>query len=183
MAVTTDAGVTDEVALLAAYLDGDQRAFQQLVERHQQRVHAICYRYFRDRQDAEDATQETFVALARNAARFLGDARLSTWLHRVALNVCHDMARHRARRPLSAQQDETDIAEPIDLFAYRETELDLHDALAQLDDPSRSALVLIAIEDRSYAEAAAMTGVSVPAMKSRVHRARARLTEILEVAA
>lgn len=178
-----DVAAPDDLELLAAYGDGDETAFHQLVERHQQRVYGVCHRYFRDRRDAEDATQETFLALARHAARFRGDAQLSTWLHRVALNVCHDIARKRARRPLAAQQDAPEIAEPIDLVAFRETELDLHDALAQLDAPSRCALVLVAIEDRSYAEAAQIAGVSVPALKSRIHRARARLTDILEEAA
>ena len=178
-----DAAPPDDLDLVAAYVDGDEAAFQQLVERHQQRVYGICYRYFRDHRDAEDATQETFLSLARNAERFRGDAKLTTWLHRVALNVCHDIARHRARRPLSAQHETPDRAEPVDQVAFRETQLDLDSALEQLDVPSRCALVLVGIEGRSYAEAAEIAGVSVPAFKSRVHRARARLTDILEVAA
>lgn len=173
----------DDLDLVAAYVGGDQTAFEELVERHQRRVYAVCYRYFRDCRDAEDATQETFLALARNAARFRGDAQLSTWLHRVATNVCHDMARHRARRPRLARYDAPDRAEPVDMAGCRETELDLHSALAQLDTASRDALVLIAIEHRSHAEAAAITGISVPALKSRIHRARARLADILAEAA
>lgn len=180
---TTDAHRLADADLVAAYLDGDESAFRELVTRHERRVHGICYRYFHDHRDAEDATQETFLALARCAAQFRGDARLSTWLHRVALNVCHDIARRRARRPLPARQEAPDIAEPMDHVGLRETELDVRRALAQLDTRSRQALVLVAIEGRTYAEAAAITGVSVPALKSRIHRARARLTDILEDAA
>lgn len=172
-----------DLNLVAAYVRGDQTAFHRLVERHQQRVYSVCYGYFRDHRDAEDATQETFLALARHAAAFRGDAKLTTWLHRVAINVCHDIARRQARRPVSAHHEAPDLAEPVDLVAFRETELDLDSALAQLDAPSRSALVLVAIEDRSYAEAAEIAGVSVPALKSRIHRARARLTDILAEAA
>ena len=172
-----------DAELVAAYLDGDEAAFGELVARHQRRVHAVCHRYFRDHRDAEDATQETFLALARCAAQFRGDATLATWLHRVAHNVCHDVARRRARRPLPAAQELPDIAEPLDGLGLRETELDVHRALAMLDPPSRQALVLVAIEGRSYAEAATLSGISVPALKSRVHRARARLTDVLEAAA
>lgn len=179
----TDVTSPDDLDLVAAYVGGDESAFHELVERHQRRVYEICYRYFRDHRDAEDATQETFLALARHAGRFRGDAKLATWLHRVALNVCHDIARRRARRPLPVQHEPLDLADRVDPVAFRETELDLHSALAQLDAPSRCALTLVAIEDRSYAEAAEIAGVSVPALKSRVHRARARLSDILEVAA
>lgn len=180
---TSDLRSLEDPALVAAYVDGDQAAFRELVARHQQRVHGVCYRYFRDQRDAEDATQETFLALARCAAQFRGDATLSTWLHRVARNVCHDIARRRARRPLPARQEAPDVAEPLDHVGLRETELDVHRALALLDTQSRQALVLVAIEGRTYAEAAALAGVSVPALKSRIHRARARLTDILEDAA
>lgn len=173
----------DDCDLVAAYVGGDETAFDRLVERHQQYVYGLCYRYFRDHQDAEDATQETFLALARQAGRFRGDARLTTWLHRVAINVCHDTARVRGRRPQPSQQQTPDLAEPIDLVASREAEIDLHSALAQLDAPSRRAIVLVAIEDRSYAEAAQIAGISVSALKSRIHRARARLTDIIEMAA
>ena len=183
MTTTTDPGGLADPDLVAAYVGGDEAAFRELVARHHRRVHGVCHRYFRDRRDAEDATQETFLVLARCAAQFRGDAALSTWLHRVALNVCHDIARRRARRPLPARQEAPDVPEPLDEVGLRETELDLHRALARLDVPARQALVLVAVEGRTYAEAAAITGVSVAAMKSRIHRARARLTDILEVAA
>lgn len=182
-AVTTDGSRPADPDLVAAYLGGDDTAFRELVARHQPHVQRVCHQYFRDRRDAEDATQETFLVLARCAAQFRGDAMLATWLHRVAINVCHDIARKRARRPLPARQEAPDVAEPVDEVAIRETELDLHRALAQLDAPSRQALLMVAIEGRTHAEAAAISGVSVTAMKSRVHRARARLGDILEMAA
>lgn len=173
----------DDLELVAAYVAGDQLAFRILLERHEERVYAICHRYFGDRRDAEDATQDTFIALARHAAAVRGTAKLSTWLHRVAINACHDIARRRARRPLPSRQEAPDTAEPFDRVSYRETELDLHAALARIDATSRTALVLVAIEGCSYAEAAEIVGMSVPAIKSRIHRARAQLADILADAA
>ena len=173
------ASVPDDLQLLAAFVAGDPLAFHTLLQRHHGRVYAICYRYFGDRADAEDATQETFIALVRHAATVRGTAKLSTWLHRVAINSCHDIARRRARRPRPSHQDMPDVAEPFDRLTYRETELDLQAALARLDATSRAALILVAIDDHTYAEAAEIVGMSVAAMKSCIHRARAQLAGIL----
>lgn len=175
--------MADDGQLLAAFVAGDQLAFRTLLERHQGRVYAICYRYFGDRRDAEDATQDTFIALARHAATLRGAAKLSTWLHRVAINSCHDIARRRARRPRPARQGLPDVAEAFDQLTYRETAIDLQAALARLDVTSRAVLVLVALDDRSYAEAAEVVGLSVAATKSRIHRARAQLAGILAAAA
>lgn len=173
----------DDFDLLGAYLAGDERAFRALVERHRRSVHAVCLQYFGDHRDAEDATQEVFLVLARRGATIRGDARLSTWLHRVAINTCHDMARHRARRPGPARYEAPEAADAADRVGLRETELDVQAGLKVLDPLSRTLLILVAIEDRSYAEAAALVGVSVPAAKSRIHRARLRLAEVLAPAA
>ena len=176
---TTTVSDAEDFALLDAYLAGHQLAFHDLVERHQHRVYALCYRYFGVHADAQDATQDAFIALARHAATIRGTSKLSTWLHRVTINTCHDIARRRSRRPRPANQEPLDAPESIDRVGERETELDVQTALASLDPVSRSLLVLVAIEDRSYAEAAEIVGLSVQATKSRIHRARARLAEIL----
>lgn len=173
----------DDLELVAAYVAGDQLAFRTWLKRHEGRVYATCYRYFGDPRDAEDATQDTLIALARHAATVRGTAKLSTWLHRVATNACHDIARRQARRPRPSHKEAPDTAEAFDPVAYRGTELDLQAALARLDATSRTALILVAIEDRSYAEAAEIVGMSVPAIKSRIHRARAQLADILAAAA
>jgi len=97
-------GVSDE-QLLGCFVDATRArgeredAFRELVERYRHRVFAVCFRVLNDRADAEDAAQETFVKLARGADAFRGDAKLSTWLYRVARNVCTDRIRYEARRP------------------------------------------------------------------------------------
>lgn len=160
-------------------------AFHELVERHRGRVHAICYRYFRDPTDAEDATQETFLTVLRRAGTFRGEAQVSTWMYRVAVNTCHDMARHRARRPQTPVADiglVSDLHEAHsdeDELAALELSDVLREALETLDEETRGLLVLCTIEQVPYAEVAEAYGIAVGTVKSRVHRARAKLVELL----
>ena len=161
-------------------------AFHELVERHRDRVHAICHRYFRDPTDAEDATQETFLTVLRRAGTFRDEAQVSTWMYRVAVNTCHDMARHRARRPQTPVEDiglvgdlqgETHSDEE-ELAAMAMSDV-LREALATLDEETRGLLVLCAVEEVPYAKVAATYGIAVGTVKSRVHRARAKLVDLL----
>lgn len=160
-------------------------AFHELVERHRDRVHAICHRYFRDPTDAEDATQETFLTVLRRAATFRGEAQVSTWMYRVAVNTCHDIARHRARRPQTPVEDIGVVSDLHDAHSDEEAiaalELSdvLREALGTLDEETRGLLLLCAVEEVPYAEVAEAYGIAVGTVKSRVHRARARLVEVL----
>lgn len=182
---TSDAELMEQVAT------GDRStrnaAFHELVDRHRDRVHAICHRYFRDRTDAEDATQETFLTVLRRAGTFRGEAQVSTWMYRVAVNTCHDMARHRARRPQTPVEDiglvsdlrgETHSDE--EQLAALELSDVLREALATLDEETRGLLVLCTVEQVPYAEVAEAYGIAVGTVKSRVHRARAKLVEVLD---
>jgi RNA polymerase sigma-70 factor, ECF subfamily len=180
-------GASDEELLAATRQPGErERAFATLVDRFERRVYAICYRYFGNAADAEDATQETFVTVLARADRFRGESALSTWLYRVTVNTCHDLARRRARRPQTPVEDVVAASdgalrhaeigwEPGDPAEAREVEAAVQRALLNLDDVSRVLVVLVALEELSYAEAAEIVGVPVGTAKSRVHRARARL--------
>jgi RNA polymerase sigma-70 factor, ECF subfamily len=161
--------------------DAREAAFGDLMTRHQHRVHAVCLRVLGDHADAEEAVQETFVRLARSAAGFRGDAKLSTWLYRVAHNVCTDLVRREARRPRTPVADVAAVADaPEADGAGARAELGaLGAALTRLEDDARVALLLVAVDGLDYAEVAAATGVAVGTVKSRVSRARARLAELL----
>lgn len=179
--------------LVAVYVDAARSryaredAFRDLVTRYQRRVFAICVRELGDRSDAEDATQDTFVHLARKAHQFRGDSRWSTFVYRVAVNACRDLQRRQARRPQTPVEDVTqaqvaagmtpDVAP--DEVAARETALQVQEALATLDELSRTLIVLCAIEGLSYPEAAEVLDMPVGTIKSRVFRARAQLAEVL----
>lgn len=179
--------MTDDAQLLTTVATGDRTArddaFRTLVERHRGRVHALCLRYFRDPVDAEDAVQEAFLRVLRHAGTFRGEARVTTWLHRLTVNTCHDLARHRARRPRTAVADigaVVDAVEPApDPTAGIALSSAVHDALAQLDPETRELLLLCSVEGTPYAEVAAAYDIAVGTVKSRVHRARARLVDLL----
>lgn len=179
--------------LVAVYVDAARSryaredAFRDLVTRYQRRVFAICVRELGNRSDAEDATQDTFVHLARKAHQFRGDSRWSTFVYRVAVNACRDMQRRQARRPQTPVEDVTeaqvaagmtpDVAP--DEVTGRETALQVQEALATLDELSRTLIVLCAIEGLSYPEAAEVLDMPVGTIKSRMFRARAQLAEVL----
>jgi RNA polymerase sigma-70 factor, ECF subfamily len=175
-------------ALLAHYADTANPAavrevvFHRLVSRYQRRVFAVCYRVLGSTSDAEDATQETFLRIARSAHRYRGEAQVSTWIYRIARNVSTDQVRYDARRPSTPVDDLTRVGtepEADDAVAASETALTVRDALTQLDERSRLLLVLVAVEGLSYAEAAEVVDLPVGTVKSRVSRARVRLGELL----
>lgn len=177
--------VTDE-DVLASYVAGRDRdqAFSELMDRYSRRVYAICYRYFANHADAEDATQDTFVAIARRAATFSANSKLSTWVYRVAINACNDLARKRTRRPSTPVADVPDAVDDTasghdDAVIAADTGATVQRALLQLDELSRTLLILVAIEGLTYVEAADIAGLPIGTVKSRVHRARARLADLL----
>jgi RNA polymerase sigma-70 factor, ECF subfamily len=180
----------DDATLLALAAGGDDRAFDALVDRYATRVYAICWRYFGNNEEAEDAAQGTFLALYRGLKSFRGQAAFSTWLFRVATNACHDLARRNARQPRTVPLDDERSAGPsepydetaLDNLAATELQSDLRAALAQLEREQRHAVVLRDVLGVSYADIAAMQGVAIGTAKSRVHRGHARLAELLEPA-
>lgn len=179
--------VTDE-DLVSRFADVEvaradrEAAFSELARRYRHRLFAVCIRVLGDAEDAEDAVQETLVRLARNAASFRGEAKLSTWLYRIARNVCTDRVRYEARRPatpvadITEHHDRPDEGDPIDAHATAST---VGAALRALDERSRQLLLLVAVDGLTYAEAAEVTGLAVGTVKSRVSRARVRLGELL----
>lgn len=184
---------TDE-ELLATYVDPSvpraqrERAFRALVDRYEHRVFAICLRELRHRGDAEDATQDTFLHLARKGHQFRGDAKLSTFVFRVAVNACRDLQRRQGRRPQTPVADMVDtlggaaadeapgVEETVAGRTRAET---VADALQQLDEVSRTLIVLCTIEGMTYPEASRVLDMPLGTIKSRVHRARARLADLL----
>lgn len=179
--------MTTDEELVARVRDGDDAAFDELVERHADHVYGICLRYFRNPHDAEDAFQAAFLACYRGLGSFQGQAQLSTWLYRVTTNACHDLARFAARRPrlmsLDAERDAADGADldlaATDRLAAAELQPDLLRALRGIDADQRHAVVLRDVVGLGYREIADVQGVAVGTAKSRVHRGHAHLAEVL----
>jgi RNA polymerase sigma-70 factor (ECF subfamily) len=163
-------------ALLAAHLAGDADAFGALVGHHRDRLWAVAVRTLGDREEAADALQDALLSAYRSAATYRGEARVTTWLHRVVVNACLDRLRRRRARPtVPLPEGGAEPASPRDHLADRETALDVEAALAALPDDQRAALVLVDLQGLPVEQAARVLGVPGGTVKSRCSRGRARL--------
>jgi len=165
-------------ALLAAHVDGDPRAFDDLVRRHRQRMWAVALRTLGEPEEAADAVQDACISAYRAAGSYRGDARVTTWLHRIVVNACLDRARRNAVRPTVPLPDQPP-PDPHDHLSERETHLEVEHALADLPVEQRLAIVLVDLQGLSVEEAATVLGVPSGTVKSRCFRGRARLAVAL----
>lgn len=171
----------NEAELLARVVSGDREAFDAIMRIHEDRVFGVCLRIMGDREQALDATQETFLTVFRKAAQFEGKSRLGTWIYRIAVNTCYDQLRKAKRRSSESMPDYID---PADLSAEEAVESaalrpEIETALATLPPEFRSAVVLSDIEGMSMPETAEALGVPVGTVKSRVFRGRRLLAKQL----
>jgi RNA polymerase sigma-70 factor (ECF subfamily) len=174
--------------------DGDRSAFDALVDRYADRLFGLFHRRTGDPELAMNLVQETFFKAYRGLRGFAGDAAFFTWLYRIGRNVAASAARHEAARPkIAASLDQPahegeaargaslpaqggDPAEAALAAERRELVLD---AVARLPEDFREIVVLRDFEDRSYEDIAALLGVAVGTVKSRLHRGRAALADLL----
>lgn len=170
-----------DAALLAQFAQGDQSAARALTERHLARVLAVATRMLRDSAEAEDVAQEAMLRMWRIAPEWRNEgARLSTWLHRVTLNLCHDRLRKRRGAPLEdAPEPEDPTPSAQAQMESAETGGDVRAALAQLPERQRAAIVLRHFEEYSNPEIAEALSVSVEAVESLLARGRRALKGIL----
>jgi RNA polymerase sigma-70 factor (ECF subfamily) len=186
---------TDDAALLARLRAGEETAFEELVRRTSPRLLATLRCMLRSEEDARDALQETFLAAHRALHGFEGQARLSTWLHRIAVNAALMKLRSRKRHPETAIEEllpqfEADghrVVEPAAPPRCIEDELDeaarraaVRRCIGRLPEAHRTVLVLRDIEELDTEEAARALGISADATKMRLHRARQALRTLLE---
>ncbi|AVT34553.1 RNA polymerase sigma factor SigM [Plantactinospora sp. BC1] len=177
-----------DAELLRAHVDGDRDAFATLLHRHRDRLWAVALRTVSDREEAADALQDALLSAHRSAARFRGEAAVTTWLHRIVVNACLDRIRRRQAHPTVPLPDSTrplDTArwqggvEPAAPATDHDTRLVVRQALAELPVEQRAALVLVDLQGYSVAEVAEILGVAEGTVKSRCARGRARLALLL----
>jgi RNA polymerase sigma-70 factor, ECF subfamily len=173
-----------DAELLQAHVDGDPSAFATLVARHQDRLWAVALGVMRNPDDAADALQEAYISAFRRAASFRGQARVTTWLHRVVVNACLDRLRSLKVRATEALPDDLDrspelSAEPADPVEAAQQREVIVAALGRLNGDQRAALVLVDMQGYSVEEAAAILGCAPGTVKSRCARGRARLVPLL----
>ncbi len=174
---TSRVAVSDPIAPARA---GDPAAFRALYDAHAARVHALCLRLERDPATAEELTQDVFIRAWRALPGFRGEARVSTWLHRIAVNVVLEHRRRIARR-LRREEPAGDL-ELLGASAPAPEaglDLDLRAALETLPPGARAVFILHEVEGYSHEEIAEMSGVTTGTTKTQLFRARRMLREAL----
>lgn len=185
--------IQEETALLTQAQAGDIAAFERFVRLFERRVRGLLSRLLNDERDIDEATQDTFVQAWRNLSRFRGDAAPFTWLYRIAVNEALQRARRKRLDTQPIDEELLDVLEyehgpsasrprPPDLVMEdRETQAFLLDRVRRLPFDFRAPLVLRDVEGWSNQEVADILDLSLAATKSRIHRARMKLREELEL--
>ena len=180
--------------VVAAYLAGERRAFDELVERYQRRLLNFVYRTIGDRERAEDLVQEVFIRVHRHLHRFDQTKKFSTWIYTIASNLAKNELRNRSRNPLVLFQTikknwdadhrplqfEDTQSKPDDLFRKRHLKDLVNWSVAQLPEHHRMVFVLRELEGKTYEEIAEITDCNLGTVKSRLNRARARFAQVIE---
>lgn len=173
----------DDLQLVAASKGGDQDAFAQLVQRYQRRVFNLVYRMLQQYEEANETTQETFLAAWQGLPAFRGDARFATWLYRIAYNCSLKQLEQRKRDKalqvaLEAEQDDAKLVD---------TEMDVRDRqalvrehLSHLPAKYRIVLILRHLQDMTYEEMAEILTMPIGTIKTHLFRARNLLKERLQ---
>lgn len=173
----------DDTALVEAALAGDTTAFDTLVTRHRRTVYQVCYRFVNHHEDAADLTQDTFVRAWKALGSFRGQARFSTWIYRIAVNV--SLNRVSLKNPKTDVVDfdlVADVREPAPGAAIeaQERQAMVRKAVQSLPPRQRTALILRTYHELSHQEVADIVGTTVGAVKANVFHALANLKKRLE---
>ena len=186
----------EEERLVTRLVARDEKAFNALVRTFERRVFVLLLRMTGSEGEAEDLAQEVFVQVFKSIGSFRRESRLSTWIYRIAINLCKNRlkylrVRHAAdQEPLETVQDGMAAdrgnaarpARPDEVAAGRQVESIVRQAILALEPGFRECLVLRDVEDLSYEEIEAITGLPEGTVKSRIHRARAQLKLLVEQA-
>jgi RNA polymerase sigma-70 factor (ECF subfamily) len=185
----------DETALIAALRAGDDEAYLRLVTEQGGRMLAVARRYLRNDEDARDAVQEAFISAFRSIGSFEAGSRLSTWLHRITVNCALMKIRSRERKPEEPIDDLLPKYKPDGhqlnpsrrwgasadrLLESDQTRSLVRESIDRLPETYRNVLLLRDIEELSTEEAAELLGITVTAVKVRLHRARQALRGLLD---
>lgn len=172
-------GSHDLITLVRQCLAGDERSMLALVERFQGQVFGLCFRMLGQRQDAEDAAQETFVRVLKNLHRWDPTRDFQPWLLTIAGNRCRTALATRRRRPAGELNEELVADNEPDHDAGRQLAEEVHLALSHLRLEYRQAFLLFHEQELSYAEIADALDVPLGTIKTWVHRARRELIDRL----
>jgi RNA polymerase sigma-70 factor (ECF subfamily) len=192
-AVAQALGELTDSQVVQAFLDGESRAFGELVDRYDKRLLNFVYRTVGDRERAQDLVQETFVRVYRHLHRFDQTKKFSTWIYTIASNLAKNELRNRSRNPMVLFQTikknweadhrplewEDPKLRPDDLFRKRHLKELVENAVAQLPEHHRIVFVLRELEGKTYEDIAEITGCNLGTVKSRLNRARNNFARII----
>jgi RNA polymerase sigma-70 factor (ECF subfamily) len=170
---------TDE-ELVARSQGGDVDSFNQLILRWERPIYALAYRVIGREEEARDVCQEAFLRAFRALPGFKGQAKFSSWLYRITLNLCRDWMRRQKRAPVSQMPDDTDAMElaaqagPVesieDLVARRQLSAAVEEAMALLPEEQRTAIVLKEYHGMTFQEIADLQGCPLSTVKTRLYQ-------------
>ncbi|MGA3163680.1 MAG: sigma-70 family RNA polymerase sigma factor [Verrucomicrobiota bacterium] len=183
-----------DAALMFRVKRGDRAAFAELVEKYRQPVMNLVYRTLRDETEAEDLAQNVFLQVYKSRSRYKRTAKFSTWLFTIARNFCLNELRRRSRHPAESleethgeregqpqrQYEDKKVFLPTETLLHGELAQKIEEALAELPENQRTAILLCRQEDLSYEEIAEILGCSLSATKSLIHRGREVLKQKLK---
>jgi len=183
----------DDSAVVTAFLGGEERAFQELVERYQTRLLNFVYRTIGDREKAEDLVQEVFIRVHRHLHRFDRSKKFSTWIYTIASNLAKNELRNRSRNPLvlfqtikkNWQDEERPLqfedsnSRPDDMYRKRHLRELVEESVERLPAHHKQVFILRELEGKSYEEIAEITACNLGTVKSRLNRARNSFAEII----
>jgi RNA polymerase sigma-70 factor (ECF subfamily) len=179
-------------ALVRLAQGGDNRAFDELVKRYREKVYRQAFKILRHEEDAAEALQDAFLSAYRGLKNFKVESTFSTWLFRVATNAALMRYRRRRTQHISLEQSQSPLedaepmaipdwsAQPLEQLLDSETREVLYESLMRLPEDLADVFIKRDIDGRSNAEVAEELGISVAAVKSRLHRARVSLREDLD---
>jgi RNA polymerase sigma-70 factor (ECF subfamily) len=185
----------DDAALVRGFCAGDEAAFEQLMTAHKEALYRFIFRHVHDREETEDILVRTFTKAWQSRSRYQPRALWTTWLYAIAINLCRDQARKRKRRPGDYAGDEwrtdanspesrvsaPETGNPATLAAGHEESLLLRQAVDELPQDLKSALILCSLEGHSQESAAQILNCSVKAIETRIYRAKQHLRSRLKM--
>jgi len=167
--------------LIAQAQKGSTEALEQLLRQYQNYIYAIALGILRTPCDAEDAAQEAMLRIFKALPKFRLEASFSTWIYRITINCCTDMLRKNARKqtvPLEEAAEAADCLTPDELLERTRITEQMHAAIEKLDEEYKQIILLREMQRLSYDELAVKLNCSLPAVKSRLYRARVQLRDI-----
>jgi len=183
-----------DAALMLRVKQGDSDAFAQLVDKYKHPVMNLVYRMLRDATEAEDIAQNVFIQVHKSASRYQASSKFTTWLFTIARNLCLNELRRRSRHPADSMEaahpeneeqpwqqfEDKKTFSPPETLLQGELEQKIDEALAELPENQRTAILLCRQDELSYEEIAKVLRCSLSATKSLIHRGRETLKEKLK---